>query len=135
MHIHFVKLPTPDGTWTFLRRRWRRANYFRTYSEAERLAPLNSTVQWLALACGERGRESLGISCSLLVCCFAYDQSVGARADMLEMEQNEFGPKPVLACPLPVFGVTAFATKWGSSASHKSPCRRTARDERVSLKG
>ena len=49
------------------------------------------------------------------------------------MEQNEFGPKPVLACPLPVFGVTAFATKWGSSASHKSPCRRTARDERVSL--
>ena len=81
----------------------------------------------------ERERESLGISCSLLVCCFAYDQSVGARADMLEMEQNEFGPKPVLACPLPVFGVTAFATKWGSSASHKSPCRRTARDERVSL--
>ena len=52
----------------------------------------------------------------------------------MEMEQNEFGPKPVLACPLPVFGVTAFATKWGSSASHKSPCRRTARDERVSLK-
>ena len=51
----------------------------------------------------------------------------------MEMEQNEFGPKPVLACPLPVFGVTAFATKWGSSASHKSPCRRTARDERVSL--
>ena len=114
MNVNLLKLPTPDGMWS-------RANYFRTYSEAE-------------LACGERGRESLGISCSLLVCCFAYDQSVGARADMLEMEQNEFGPKPVLACPLPVFGVTAFATKWGSSASHKSPCRRTARDERVSLK-
>ena len=46
-HIYVLKLPTPDGTWT-------RANYFRTYSEAE-------------LACGERGRESLGISCSLLV--------------------------------------------------------------------
>ena len=82
---------------------------------------------------GERESRGFRAHCSY-TCCFAYDQSVGARADMLEMEQNDFGPKPVLACPLPVFGVTAFATKWGSSASHKSPCRRTARDERVSLK-
>ena len=51
----------------------------------------------------------------------------------MEMELNEFGPKLVLACPLSIFGVTAFATKWGSSASHKSPCRRSARDECMPL--
>ena len=53
--------------------------------------------------------------------------------DMFELGQNEFGPKLVLACPLSIYGVKAFAPKWGSSASHKSLCCKTACDECVSL--